>query len=240
MHDDDTKMLYDYLKELGGICASHTSATSGMGTDWRDNDPKVEPIVEIFQGTATPTSTWAPRASPRRAERGDRRLPAVRAWSGTPWRLQYKLGFQASSDHISTHISYAIAIAEDHTRAAILDAFKTPALLRRDRQHPARRPQRRAPDGRRVRRRRPGPSSRSWSTARGRSPGSTSSRISSTSTRPSPGPNRVEFEWTDEERDRPAGLSWYYVRAIQDDGELAWGSPFWIRSSGGGRAAGPE
>ena len=48
-HDDDTKMLYDYLKELGGICASHTSAT-GMGTDWRDNDPKVEPIVEIYQG----------------------------------------------------------------------------------------------------------------------------------------------------------------------------------------------
>ena len=38
--------------------------------------------------------------------------------------LQYKLGFQSSSDHISTHISYGIAIAEDHTRAAILDAFK--------------------------------------------------------------------------------------------------------------------
>jgi len=26
----------------GGICASHTSGT-GMGTDWRDNDPEVEP-----------------------------------------------------------------------------------------------------------------------------------------------------------------------------------------------------
>ena len=24
------------------------------------------------------------------------------------------------------------------------------------------------------------------------------------------------------------GLSWYYVRAIQDDGELAWGSPIWV------------
>ncbi len=49
IHADDTKMLYRYLHEHGGICAVHTSATS-MGTDWRDNDPKVEPIVEIYQG----------------------------------------------------------------------------------------------------------------------------------------------------------------------------------------------
>src|ERR1051325_12003562 len=49
VHPDDTKMLYLYLHELGGLCASHTSAT-GMGTDWRDNDPVVEPIVEIYQG----------------------------------------------------------------------------------------------------------------------------------------------------------------------------------------------
>ena len=38
---------------------------------------------------------------------------------------------------------------------------------------------------------------------------------------------RVEFEWLDEERRGP-GLSWYYVRAIQDDGELAWASPLWV------------
>src|SRR5204863_2909825 len=49
VHPDDTKMLYRYLREFGGICASHTSATS-MGTDWRDNDPVAEPIVEIYQG----------------------------------------------------------------------------------------------------------------------------------------------------------------------------------------------
>src|SRR5207247_1613614 len=47
--DEDALMLYGYLLELGGICASHTSATS-MGTDWRENDPRVEPIVEIYQG----------------------------------------------------------------------------------------------------------------------------------------------------------------------------------------------
>ena len=119
---DDTKMLYDYLKELGGICASHTSAT-GMGTDWRDNDPKVEPIVEIYQGHRNSYEhLGAPRVARRPGE-------AIGGWQplGMVWNalaMQYRLGFQASSDHISTHISYAVALAEDRTRAAILDAFK--------------------------------------------------------------------------------------------------------------------
>ena len=47
----DTKMLYAYLKFFDGIAASHTSGTS-MGTDWRDNDPKLEPVVE------TALSAW--------------------------------------------------------------------------------------------------------------------------------------------------------------------------------------
>jgi hypothetical protein len=42
-------MLYAYLHQFDGVSASHTSATS-MGTDWRDNDPQVEPVVEIYQG----------------------------------------------------------------------------------------------------------------------------------------------------------------------------------------------
>src|SRR5262249_57091610 len=36
----------------------------------------------------------------------------------------YRLGFQASSDHISTHISYAIAYASAPTREAIEEAFR--------------------------------------------------------------------------------------------------------------------
>ena len=46
----DTKMLYAYLRHFGGICASHTTATYHGGTDWRDNDRQVEPVVEIYQG----------------------------------------------------------------------------------------------------------------------------------------------------------------------------------------------
>ena len=131
-------MLYDYLKELDGICASHTSAT-GMGTDWRDIDPEVEPFVEIFQGHRNSYEhLGAPRVARRPGE-------AIGGWQplGMVWNalaMQYRLGFQASSDHISTHISYAIALAEDPTRAVDPRRLQAAPLLRRDRQHPARRP----------------------------------------------------------------------------------------------------
>src|SRR5262249_23629956 len=45
----DTTMLYQYLHAFNGISAPHTSATD-QGTDWRNNDPQVEPFVEIYQG----------------------------------------------------------------------------------------------------------------------------------------------------------------------------------------------
>jgi hypothetical protein len=36
----------------------------------------------------------------------------------------YRLGFQSSSDHTSTHWSYAVVLAEDTSRQAIIDAFR--------------------------------------------------------------------------------------------------------------------
>ena len=45
----DPQMLYKYLRRFDGLAAVHTSGTN-MGTDWRDNDPELEPWVEIYQG----------------------------------------------------------------------------------------------------------------------------------------------------------------------------------------------
>jgi hypothetical protein len=234
-HDDDTKMLYDYLKELGGICASHTSATSGMGTDWRDNDPVAEPIVEIYQGDRNSyEALGAPRVARRPAEGIAGFQPYGLVWNALA--LQYKLGFQSSSDHISTHISYGIVLAEDHTRAAILDAFK--------RRHCYAATDNIVMDV------------RSGDHVMGdefNAAGPVRLKILVHGTRPiakvdvikdfayvfstEPRTERVSFEWSDDEP-RTTGLSWYYVRAIQDDGELAWGSPFWIHRTAG--AAGSE
>ena len=84
----DTKLLYQYLKHFGGICASHTSATS-MGTDWRDNDPELEPVVEIFQGHRHNYECPAPCARRRRRPRSTASSPPASSrtrWSGaTAW-----------------------------------------------------------------------------------------------------------------------------------------------------------
>ena len=40
------------------------------------------------------------------------------------WAKGYKIGVQASSDHLSTHISYACTIAEEFTREGLLDAMR--------------------------------------------------------------------------------------------------------------------
>jgi hypothetical protein len=228
--DDDTKMLYDYLKELGGICASHTSGTTTMGTDWRDNDASVEPVVEIFQGHR---NSYEHLGAPRVGRTPQEAIAGMQPY-GMIWNalaLQYRLGFQSSSDHISTHISYAIAIAERHDRSSILDAFRRRHCYA-------------ATDNIVL-------DVRSGDHLMGdefTSDGPVRLKIMAHGTRPiakvdvikdfvyvySTGPKNqhVEFEWTDDET-RRAPVSWYYVRVIQDDGELAWGSPMWVRRSPG-------
>jgi len=225
---DDTKMLSRYLKEMGGICASHTSGT-GMGTDWRDNDPVAEPIVEIYQGDR---NSYEALGGPRVARKqGD----AIGGWRplGMIWNamaMGHKFGFQSSSDHWSTHISYAIAIAEEPSRTAILDAFKKrhcygatdniildvrmgDAIMGDEVQF------------KRGDKREPKLSVRIIGTA-------PLARVdvikdfgfvySTESKDPT-----LQFDWTDPDP-RP-GLSWYYVRVVQTDGQVAWGTPIWVQ-----------
>src|SRR6478609_5043000 len=42
-------ILYPYLKQNRGIAMLHSLATA-QGSDYRDNDPAVEPLVELYQG----------------------------------------------------------------------------------------------------------------------------------------------------------------------------------------------
>ena len=123
-HAQGAGRLYEYLRGNGGIAISHTSAT-GMGTDWRDNDPEVEPLVEIFQGDRVSAEyEGAPLAA--HGERPTTQAGGFRAagyvWNA--WAKGYKLGVQVASDHLSTHYSYACTIAEDFTREGLLDAMK--------------------------------------------------------------------------------------------------------------------
>jgi hypothetical protein len=222
--DLDAAMLYKYLRELNGICAAHTTATD-MGTDWRANDPIAEPIVEIYQGDRDSAEyLGAPRAARSPADAAGGWRPLGMVWNALA--MQYKLGFQSSSDHISTHMSYAVAIAEEPTRAAIFDAFQqrhcyaaTDNILLdvRSGEHLMGDAFTQAgPVTLRVRAHGTGPIARIDVIKDFRHVYTTEPRAA-----------RVDFAWTDE---KPGELptSWYYVRVIQEDGEIAWGSPIWV------------
>ena len=47
---NDTKMLYEEIRGAQRPRRFRTPPRTRMGTDWRDNDPALEPVVEIFQG----------------------------------------------------------------------------------------------------------------------------------------------------------------------------------------------
>jgi len=123
----DLQNLYAELRKSGGVTFEHTSGTPGMGTDWRDVEGNldVEPVVEIYQGCRTSYEyPGAPRAAvPDRPElQAGGFAPEGYVWEA--WRKGLRLGVIASSDHGSTHMSYASVWAEDFTRKAIVDAIK--------------------------------------------------------------------------------------------------------------------
>jgi hypothetical protein len=228
VHADDARMFYRYLKELDGICASHTSATS-MGTDWRDNDPAVEPLVEIYQGDRM---SYEKEGAPRAGydPKSGQFPPNVAGWYPLGFVDKalgkgYRLGFQASSDHWSTHISYCIVLAERPDREGILDAMKKRHVYG-------------ATDNIIV-------DVRSGNHIMGdefktKDPPSIEIRVIGTAPLARVEvlkdsdvvqtftPMKADFtgRWTDP--NPRAGVHYYYVRVQQSDGELAWGSPMWI------------
>jgi hypothetical protein len=223
----DTQMFYDYLRAFNGLVASHTSATN-MGTDWRDNDPRVEPVVEIYQGDR---QNYEMPGAPRANSEGD----SIGGWRPKGFvnlalEMGYKLGFQASSDHISTHMSYCNLFVRDTTREAVLDAFqkrhvygatddiladvRCGAYMMGDVFSLEQAPELKVK-------------------LAGTAPFAKVHVIRNNQYVYTTEPRRaaVEFAWRD---NAPiAGkMSYYYVRGEQEDGELVWASPMWITYTG--------
>jgi len=212
--------LYRYLRNFGGVTSPHTSA-SGMGTDFRDHDEELEPLVELYQGyRSNYEGLGAPRA-PSRQESA--KFAAGYAWSA--WARGIKLGVQSSSDHVSTHISYAAFLVDRLDRDAILAAIK------------ARRAYAATDDI--VMDVRMG-SHLMGEAFEASSPPPLEAYISGTApvarleiiknnriVYSSEGTGRaLRFTYID--REAPAGEAWYYVRVEQQDGQLGWSSPIWV------------
>jgi hypothetical protein len=228
VHPDDAKMLYRYLKELGGICASHTSATI-MGTDWRDNDPAVEPVVEIYQGDRmsyehedAPRAGYDPKSGKQPAN--------IAGWYPKGFvnhalEKGYRLGFQASSDHWSTHISYFVVLAERNDRDIILNAIKkrhcyaaTDNIIVdvRSGSHVMGDELKTAE----------APALQLHVIGTGKLAKIDILRDAEVVVTLRPSGEEYRGAWTDPAP--RAGTHSYYVRVLQQDGEIAWASPLWI------------
>jgi hypothetical protein len=223
----DTQMLYDYLKKYNGIVAMHTSGTN-MGTDWRDNDAQAEPFVEIYQGER---QNYEMPGAPRSNSEKD----SIGGWEPLGFvslalEMGYKLAFEASSDHISTHMSYANALTTGYSRAEILEAFQkrhvygaTDNILAEFSSGP-------------------NIMGDEFSTASkpefqvklsGTAPFAKVHIIKDNKYVYTAEPNTaaVKFSWRDA-NPTSGKTSYYYVRGEQADGEVVWVSPMWVNYTG--------
>jgi hypothetical protein len=219
----DTQMLYRYLRHFGGIVAMHTSGTN-MGTDWRDNDPLTEPVVEIYQGDR---QNYEIPGGPR----GNSAEDSIGGWRPKGFvslalEMGYKLAFQASSDHISTHQSYCNILVKDFTRKGVLEAFQKRHVYGATENIFA--------------------DFRSGSQIMGdefRVSKAPEFQVKLKGTAPfakvvivkdnkyvytsEPRTASVDFRWRDNESAK-GRTSYYYVRGEQSDGEVVWVSPMWV------------
>ncbi|HYW44442.1 MAG TPA: hypothetical protein VE959_16385 [Bryobacteraceae bacterium] len=227
-------VLYPYLKQNRGIGMLHSLATD-QGSDYRDNDPEVEPLVEIFQGYhANYEYEGAPRAEANGYHvtvHGPYR-PAGFYWNALA--KGYKLGMQSSSDHISTHSSYTMIYTPSTVRRDIVESMRkrhtygaTDNIVvdfrARDRQ------------------------GREWMMGDAfdaAAPPALHVKVLGTGTietveivkdgkfiyRTEPKADTAEFDYTDTAPG--SGESWYYVRVMQADRNMAWASPIWVKYTG--------
>jgi hypothetical protein len=225
---EDTAKLYAYLKQTDGICTAHTSATD-QGTNWAEFDGKLEPIVELFQGYHT--SYEAPGAPKTVDEKTDLVHGPYKpdGFVSKALAKEYRVGFQSSSDHISTHVSFACVLASEFSRKGLIDAMKkrhtyaaTDNIVLEVRMGAL------GLMGDEVRTDKPGldvvvlgtgPLARMEVLRDG--------EVVHT-VKPEKNASEARFHWDDPSPRKGEKASYYYVRVEQQDGAMAWASPIWV------------
>jgi hypothetical protein len=224
---NDTKLLYEEIRPRNALAISHTSATR-MGTDWRDNDPDLEPVVEIFQGARTNyEQLGAPFVAEEKNDADHMKTAGYQpeGMVSNAWAKGYKLGIITSSDHGSTHISYAMVYTDDPTRQGVLDAIRkrhtygaTDNIIlevRMGKHFMGDEFAMSKPEPVRVKARGTRKVTKVEIIKDGKVIYATEPRTED-----------VSFEFTD--RSDVNGRHYYYVRLQQEDGMIAWSSPFFI------------
>ncbi|MDQ2898917.1 MAG: hypothetical protein M3Y07_03845 [Acidobacteriota bacterium] len=224
-------VLYPYLRQNRGICMEHSLAT-GQGTDYRDNDPELEPLVELYQGYH---AAYEYEGGPRAETATNHVLihgsyqPAGFWWNALAKGL--KLGVQSSSDHISTHCSYAMIYTPSDDRTQIVESMRQRhayaatdnIVLDFEAEEP---------NGKRHLM---GDAFVSSGVPKLTAKIEGTDRIKQIDLirnneflyTQKPDSKNVDFGYVDQSP--KAGESYYYLRVMQLDGNLAWSSPIWIK-----------
>ena len=200
----------------------HTSAWANKQVSWDYNDPDIERVVEIYQGLR---STYEFNGAPDPAGKAVYEKDSKSfVWNALERKL--KLGFIASSDHRSTHISFAAVYSRNIDRESIFEAIHarrtyaatdkilldfsiddrlmgdeiviagTPALTVK---------------------------------VQGTGPIAQIDIIKNSKFIYTSKPDAVKVEFTFRDEDYRGEDSYYYVRVIQADRNMAWASPIWVR-----------
>jgi len=224
-------ILYPYLKQYRGICMLHSMATD-QGSDYRDNDPDVEPLVEIYQGYhANYEYEGAPRAESAnyQVEVHGKYEPAGFYWNGLA--KGYKLGVESSSDHISTHSSYTMIYTPSMERTDIVESMR--------KRHAYGATDNIIVDFQAV-------DEHGHTYLMGDAFAAATAprlkvKVAGTDTLQrveiikdgkfvfSTSPNRKSADFSYVDNAPTQGESWYYVRVSQMDRNLAWSSPIWVK-----------
>lgn len=222
---DDLKQLYEYCRREGAVVVPHTTGMS-HGTNWPAYDPSLEPVVEIFQGCRNSYEyEGCPKGlvpgTPAAKEAGMQ--PEGHVWRA--WQRRLDIGIICSSDHGSTHYSYAGIWATDRTREAVYEGIRARRsfgandniiLTLRCGDHFM---------------------GESWKQdtapilemeVQGTAPITQIDLIRDFkfAYTVKPGDRNFKAQWMD--NDFTTGTHLYYIRAQQADESIAWGSPVWI------------
>ncbi len=240
--EEGSERLYAYLHQMDGFCIAHTTGRTS-GTDWRNNDPVVESLVEIYQGERDvyeypggpkPKRLWSQWLDPAKpipieSSQENSRTYRSQGFVSNALAKGYKLGFIASSDHISTHVGYACLIAEELTREGLVEAVRarrsyaaTDNIVLDIRHHGS--------DGEHLM----GEIFASSTPVRIQAKIFGTGEIQQVDIMKDgtivqtykPGTADFNFEYQDPQPKK--GESYYYVRVIQKSGDMAWGSPVWV------------
>lgn len=214
--------LFPFLRSTGDIAIPHTTATNG-GTDWRGaNDSKAQPLVEIFQGNR---GSYEEPAGPGKANINN---PDGLVWNA--WRKGVRVGVIASSDHVSTHESYACVYAPEFTARAIHDALKERRTYG-------------ATDNIVIKFQAVSASGQSYKMGREFSAVSSPALevdiqgtdvlsrvdlIGDGQILLSRSPQKADHKFTYKDSRLLRGTAYYYVRVVQTNKQIAWSSPIWV------------